>query len=135
MAAPAHAGVAAVNGRRRCLGGHRGHRHRLDVRRFGATTEANPLLTVTQVDLAEIVVLHQFHQTPNTIDVEDIVRPIIRVRHAEPPAKDCCVAKGDVAIAIRLWDKCRGGWGSSPPHLSTDAVTLEENCVPRLGGM
>jgi hypothetical protein len=45
------------------------------------TAQADPLILLTQIDLPEIVFLHQFDQFTNPLDVENIARIFIRLRH------------------------------------------------------
>jgi hypothetical protein len=45
------------------------------------TAQPNALIFLTKIDFTEIVLLHQFDQFANSIDVENIVPFFARLRH------------------------------------------------------
>ena len=73
---------AAGNDGRRLLGGHRGRARSSAAgktgtatrryQRLAAATQLNPHLAFPQIDLAEIVLLHQLHQTADLAEIENI---------------------------------------------------------------
>ena len=67
--------------------------------RLAAAAESNPLIALPQVDLGEVVLLHQLDEPANLFHVEDVARP--------EPELAMLISHGCIAAIVALRFSCR----------------------------